>query len=203
MHPKQLPDVPYSPSYDTANGKLQHWPPVAVVAGATTPRLLHIQDRASGRSFLIDTGAEVSLIPASPADNHAANASTHSAPLMAANGTEIKTYGTRRIPLQFGNKHFQGSLIVADVNQAILGAAFLHGNGLLVDLGGQRRVHSATYNTIAAPSMVCQLVPLAVIKTPQINNIYANLLASWPKLTELSFRKERVPHGVELCIDTG
>ena len=189
MHPEQLPDVLYSPSYDTANGKLQCLPPVAMVAGS---RLLHFQDRASGRSFLIDTGAEVSLIPASPADNRAAIASAHSAPLAAANGTEIKSYGTRRIPLQFGNKHFQGSFIVADINQAILGADFLRDNGLLVDLGGQRLVHSATYNNIAAPSMVCQPLPLAVIKTLQVSNIYDNLLASRPKLTELSFRKDRV-----------
>ena len=175
MHPEQLPDVPYSPSYDTANGKLQRRPPVAVVAGATTSRLLHVPEKASGCSFLIDTGAEVSLIPASPADHRAATASAHSAPLVAANGTEIKTYGTRRIPLQFGNKHFQGSFIVADVNQAILGADFLRNNVLLVDLGGQCLVHSATYNTIAAPSMVCQPVPLAVIKTPQVNNVFANL----------------------------
>ena len=118
-------------------------------------------------------------------------------------GQKLKLYGTRRIPLLFGNKHFQGSFIVADVNQAILGADFLRDNGLLVDLGGQRFVHSATYNTIAAHSMVCQQVPLAVIKTSQVNNIYANLLASRPKLTELSFLKDRVPHGVELCIDTG
>ena len=174
-----------------------------MLASATTSRLLNVQDRASGRSFLINTGAEVSLIPASPADYRAATASAHSTPLGAANGTEIETYGTRRIPLQFRNKHFQGSFIVADVNQAILGADFLCDNGLLVDLGGRRLDYSAKYNTIAAPSMVCQPVPLAVIKTPQVNNIYANLLASRPKLTELSFRKDRVPHGVELCIDTG
>ena len=29
------------------------------------------------------------------------------------------------------------------------------------------------------------------------------LLTSRPKLTELTFRKDRIPHGVELCIDTG
>ena len=45
---------------------------VVVVAGATTSILFHIQDRASGCTFLIDTGADISLIPASPADYHAA-----------------------------------------------------------------------------------------------------------------------------------
>lgn len=170
------------------------------MTGATTSRLLHVQDKVSGRSFLIDTGAEVSLVPASPADHRTA---APSAPLVAANGTEIKTYGTRHIPLQFGNKRFKGSVIIADVNQAILGADFLRDNRLLVDLGGQRLVHSVTYTTITAPSVVCQPVPLAVIKPPQANSVYANLLTSRPKLTELSFRKDRVTHGVELHIDTG
>ena len=173
------------------------------MAGATNSRLLHIQDRASGRSFLIDTGAEVSLIPASPADHRGAVSSTHSAPLVAANGTEIRTYGTCCLPLKLGNKCFQGSFIVADVNQAILGANFLRANGLLVDLGGQRLVHSATYATIIAPSIMCLPVPLAMTKPPQVNSIYANFLTSRPKLTELTFCKDRIPHGVELCIDTG
>ena len=203
MHPEQLPNVPCSPSKNTASGKRQCRSPVAVVAGATNSRLLHIQDRASGRSFLIDTGAEVSLIPVSPADNRAALSSTYSAPLVAANGTEIKTYGTRCLPLKFGNKCFQGSFIVVDVNQAIFGADFLRDNRLLVDLGGQRFVHSATYATITAPRIMCLPVPLAVTKPPQVNSVYANLLTSRPKLTELTFRKDRIPHGVEFCIDTG
>ena len=203
MHTEQLPDVPCSPSKNTDSGKCQCRSPVAVVAGAINSRFLHIQDRASGHSFLIDTGAEVSLVPASPADHCAAVSSTHSAPLVAVNGTVIKTYGTHCLPFKFGSKCFQGSFIVADVNQAILGADFLRANGLLVDLGGQRLVHSATYATIIAPSIMCLPVPLAMTKPPQVNSVYANLLTSRPKLTELTFCKDRIPHGVELCIDTG
>ena len=33
--------------------------------------------------------------------------------------------------------------------------------------------------------------------------MYANLLTSRPKLIELTFHKDRIPHGVELCNDTG
>ena len=174
MHPEQLPNVPCSPSKNTASGKCQCRSPVAVVAGATNSRLLHIQDRALGCSFLINTGAEVSFIPASPADHCAAVSSIHSAPLVATNGTEIKTYGTHHLPLKFGNKCFQGSFIVADMSQAILSADFLRDNGLLVDLGGQHLVHSAMYATITAPRIMCLPVPLAVNKPPQVNSVYAN-----------------------------
>ena len=168
-----------------ASGKRQCQSPVVVVAGTTNSRLLHIQDRASGCSFLIDTGAEITLIQVSPADNCAAVSSTHSAPLVAANGTEIKTYSIRRLPLKFGNKCFQGSFIIAGVNQAIFGAHFLCDNGLLVDLQGQSCIHSARYATITAPSIMCLPLPLAMTKPPQVNSINANLLTSRLKLTEL------------------
>ena len=50
---------------------------------------------------------------------------------------------------------------------------------------------------------LCLQVPLAVTKPPQVNSVYANLLTSRPKLTELTFRMDRILHRVKLCIDTG
>ena len=99
---------------------------------------------------------------------------------MAANGTENKTYGTHH-----------------------LGIDFLCDNRLLVDLGGQCLIHSATYADISAPSIVCLSVPLAVTKPVQVNSVYANLLTSKSILIELTFHKDKVPHKVKLCIDTG
>ena len=154
MHSEQLPDGPCSPSENTASGKCQCWSPEAVVADTTTSRLLHIQGWASGYSFLIDTGAEVSLIPASPADHLAAILFTNSAPLVAANGMEIKNYSSG-LPLKFSSKCFQGSFIIADI---------LHDNGLLINLGGEHLVHSAMSANITAPSIMCLPIPLDVTK---------------------------------------
>ena len=86
------------------------------------------------------------------------------------------------------------------MNQAILGADFLHDNGLLVDLGGKRQVHSAMYATITVPSIMCLPVPLAVTKPPQVNSAYTNLLTSRPKFTELNFHKGSIPHGVKFLL---
>ena len=95
MHLEQLPDGPCSPNENSVSRKCQRQLPVTVVAGITNKRLLHIQDRALGHSFFINTCEDLSLIPAAPANHCAAIFSTQSTPLVAANGTVIKTYGTR------------------------------------------------------------------------------------------------------------
>ena len=70
--------------------------------------LLHVTDKISGETFLVDTGAEVSIITPRPGDKEAAVG----AKLTAANGSGITTYGrrTRRIRLQCGG--FSWSFIV-------------------------------------------------------------------------------------------
>ena len=88
------------------------------------------------------------------------------------------------------------------MNQAILGTDLLRDNRLQVNLERQHFIHSATYATISASCILCPPVPLAVTKPPQVKIVYANLLTSKPKITELIYRKDRIPQGVELCIDT-
>ena len=70
----------------------------AVNSVADGSTLLFASDIPSGRSFLIDAGAEVSVTPAGPADRK-----NHNGPaLIAANGTRINTYGTRKINFHIG-----------------------------------------------------------------------------------------------------
>lgn len=86
------------------SGKRFGHPTVAAVAAGHQQNnpLLFVPDRHSGRRFLVDTGAQISVIPASIADK---NSGRSGPSLMAANGTPIRTYGTRSIPLTF-NAHF-------------------------------------------------------------------------------------------------
>ena len=58
-------------------------------------------DRRTGRSYLVDTGADVSVFPASLIDKRTRQKTD---PLVAANGSTINTYGQRTIPLQLGGK---------------------------------------------------------------------------------------------------
>lgn len=67
---------------------------------------LTISDRQTGRHYLIDTGADVSVLPRP--QSIAAGANCKPDPkepipnLYAANGTRVKTYGSARISLNIG-----------------------------------------------------------------------------------------------------
>ena len=107
------------------SGKRHRQPQLAAVAGQSRhsqDRLLYATDRNSGRAFLVDTGAEVSVFPATP-DQRWLHKPTGT--LSAANGSDIPSYGTRNIPLQFGNRRFEWQFILAKVSQPLLGADFL------------------------------------------------------------------------------
>lgn len=66
------------------------------VAGLIPSRLFFVTDRTTGLRFLVDTGAEVSVIPPSSADRkHRQDSLT----LQAVNNTPIATYGTRSLIL--------------------------------------------------------------------------------------------------------
>lgn len=111
--------------------------------------LLFIQDSLSGSRFLCDTGAQKSIVPASTLDILANGVGP---PLEAANGSPIRTYGTRHIELCFGGQRFTWDFITAKVAVPLLGADFLCAYGLLVDVKNRRLVDATTFS-----SYVCTL----------------------------------------------
>ena len=101
-------------------------------AGPSQPisLLLHVKDVTSGVQFLIDTGAEVSIVPPTGKDRSRPTRMN----LVAANGSRIKSYGTRQKALKIDNCQYTWRFHLADVHQSILGADFLQAHGFLVDL---------------------------------------------------------------------
>ncbi|GBO23479.1 hypothetical protein AVEN_28399-1 [Araneus ventricosus] len=91
-----------------------------------------LADRISKLRFLVDTGAEVSVLPkyyAPKAD------SSNDLLLLAANGTKISTFGRKRLTLEWNlRRTFTWSFIIANVNQPIIGVDFLKHFNLLVDV---------------------------------------------------------------------
>ena len=83
--------------------------------------LLFVWDKVSGERFLVDTGAEVSVFPASGLITCTKHPGTS---LVAANGSTIKTYGTRTIPLCFTTKQYKWDFIIVEVSRPLLGANF-------------------------------------------------------------------------------
>ncbi|GBN81655.1 Transposon Ty3-G Gag-Pol polyprotein [Araneus ventricosus] len=103
----------------------------ADVKGQNNCRLV-IHDRPSGLNFLVDTGADISVVPPSSAERCKPKSLLN---LLAANGTKINTYGTRNLSLNIGLRRiFPWSFIITDVSRPILGADFLRHYGIIIDL---------------------------------------------------------------------
>ena len=82
---------------------------------------LFVTDSISKRCFLVDTGAQVSVTPASKLDK---KTKSRGPPLQAANGSTITTYGTRVVCFRFGQRNFQARLIAAYVSRRSLALNF-------------------------------------------------------------------------------
>lgn len=93
---------------------------------------LFLRDPTTNMTFLVDSGADVTVIP--PTSTTDLNNGT-SFPIYAANSTLIQTYGTRLCKFDFNlRKNFTWRVIVAKVATPILGADFIKHYGLIVDL---------------------------------------------------------------------
>lgn len=92
--------------------------------------------------FLIDTGADISVLPASPNDRQKSKSVFD---LVAANGSPINTYGKKCIHVSFGlRRNFPWLFTIADVSRPIIGSDFLSHYNLLVDIRGRVLVDKAT-----------------------------------------------------------
>ena len=152
------------------------------VAGLTTCRLLHVTDHTNKLSFLVDTGAEVSVIPASRADRkHQQDFS-----LSAVNNTSIATFGKRSLSLNLGlRRTFRWIFVVADVQKLIIGADFLHHFGLLVDLTQQRLIDTRTQLNIRCLTATHESSPSPKLTCNIDRNEFELLLAEFPEITRV------------------
>ncbi|KER20162.1 hypothetical protein T265_11227 [Opisthorchis viverrini] len=130
------------------------------------------------KRFLVDTAAEVSVLPSSSKERH----STTALALCAANGSRILTYGNRSMTPNLGlRRTFRWVLLIADVQTAILGADFPTHFGLLVDVKGRRLVDQAT-NLSVAGIQCCSKPPAIKVLTPDLAGPYAALIKEYKYL---------------------
>lgn len=125
-----------------AVGKLETASSSTANEAANGTRRLFVTDFKTTDRYLIDTGADVSIFPAS-ARRKAKQPSSYS--LYAANGTPIRTYGSEVKSLNLGlRRQFNWEFLIADVTRPIIGADFLAAFGLMVDLKNKRLIDQNT-----------------------------------------------------------
>lgn len=133
---------------------------------------LYVNDRNSTRNFLVDTGADVSIIGAN--DKQRQHLAKSNYQLFAANGSIIETYGEVRLRLDFLlRRQFDWIFIVADTTNNILGADFLSHYELLIDLANAKLI-DATTNLSTKGVISVETTP--TIKLIDPSNKYASLL---------------------------
>ncbi len=163
-------------------------------------RALYIRDPLSKYKFLVDTGAGLSILPRS---NDFSRPKPSSLQLFAANGATIHTYGEKSITLSLGLRRiFKWIFIIADVQQPILGADFLHHFGLIVDLRAKCLRDQKT--DISISGVLTKIVPNSIsfinslVNTKSDNNIckYEKLLHQFPQLLKSDYSETSVKHNV-------
>lgn len=87
----------------------------------TTSSHVHVNDVNTGQTFLLHTGADISVIPYDQSSRPSSNAR-----LITFNGMPLKTYGPKILNVDFGlSRTLTWTFEMADVQRLIIGADFL------------------------------------------------------------------------------
>ena len=175
-----------------ATGKLSGQSLMATgVSGLSQSRLFYIHDQSSSLHFLIDTGAEVSIIPPSFSDRRNPQGLT----LHAANNTSIHTYGTRTLSLDLGLHHvFRWIFLIADVKMPIIGSDFLSHHGLIVDVNKKQLLDNTTnlqVNVLFSREAKLSLTPL-----PNSSNPFTSIVSQYPTILQPTNYHQSIKHSV-------
>ena len=155
-------------------------------------------DHESGKHYLVDTGADGSILPPSDYDRKHA---TRGEPLTAANGSNIPTFGQRTTTLRLGSRVFRWNFVVADVKRPILGADFLAEFNLLIDVHHRRLVDATTYESINAEFALLDVLRVFHIR-PRPTSEHDKVIDEFPLLLTPNYSPKPPKHGVEYFIPT-
>lgn len=157
---------------------------------STTSRLF-IKDNQNKLNFLIDSGADLSVLPYKIFNTFKKDSNFN---LSAANGSIINTFGTKLLEVDLGlRRKFKHNFILAEVNRPIIGADFLATFGLLVDLKKKRLIDSQTSLSINAIAITADTpTPLHY----SVDNGYGNILKKFPSLLSTPNYNHPVKHNV-------
>ena len=154
-------------------GKLERQHVEATNVLSNVSRRLFLKERRSNTHFLIDSGSDVSIIPASKILKKL----NPICKLTAANSSSINVYKQQVITLDFNlRRNFTHTFLVGDVDRQIIGADFLYEHGLVPDLRNKCLIDVTTNMSSKGAVKPAQVHSL---KHPEIitNTPYQRLLA--------------------------
>ncbi len=171
------------------------------MAGRNNSRLFFVSDVTTGLKFLVDTGAEISVIPPSQFER---NNPPNSFQLQAVNNSPIPTFGKRSLSLNIGLRRQLGWIfVIASVKNPILCADFLQHFNLSVDMGRMRLTDNTTRLKIQgivsnekSPSPT--LLPVSATCTTQ----YTDIINDYPGITQPKDLPQIIKHDITHHIET-
>ncbi|CAE1294852.1 unnamed protein product [Acanthosepion pharaonis] len=185
------------------SGKRTRWHPVETLDARylKTNRLFFIHDRASGLKFLIDTGAQISVLLFKNCSKQTLFKHT-SFKLQASNGTPITTYGERTLTLDIGlRREFTWTFTIADVAMPIIGADFLNHYKLSVELASQTLTDTSTNLQRCGFISKYSTIGLATV-IPTANGYDEIIIRQYQSLLSPSTHNEPVKHHATHSIKT-
>ena len=184
--------MPYEESDLQGTGKRKGGSLIA--ATGTSSGTISIKDTISGKLFLVDSGADECVFPAGQADLSLPRL----VDLVAANGSNIKTFGKRRIRVAFSGGHsLVHSFWIATVNRPILGADFFRDHKLVIDVANHVLISSSGAHLPAVPTSRPSVFGLRLpTRAP-----FESILEEFPDLLTQNFQGD-VRHKVRHHIPT-
>ncbi|UYV70328.1 hypothetical protein LAZ67_7002533 [Cordylochernes scorpioides] len=152
--------------------------------------------KKTGMRFLVDSGADISLIPY----EGKLGTTLNDFKLYAANGTEISTYGTQILSLDLGlRRQFQWPFVIAKTNRGILGADFRNNFKLILDINRRQLIDGITNLTIKGD--ICSISEETFSSYRTTSN-FSKLLANYPDITRPNVGIMKANHDVKHFIIT-
>lgn len=147
---------------------------------------LFIRDPETGTNYLIDTGADWSVLP--PTANDLNTSKPNTSLLSAVNGTPINMYGKKRAKVNLKlRRDFEWTFRIADVTTPIIGADFLFHYKLMVDIANRRLVDTTT--SLHTIGKLKNADKCSILGTNNSQNKYELLLNSYKEILILAENK--------------
>ena len=156
--------------------------------------LLHLKDKHTGLTFLVDTGASCSILP------HRSTAPATGPHLIIADGQPIPAWGTHKQTLKFGSFHFTFPFVLATVAFPILGNDFLAAHHLLIDPAQPAVIHRPSGHLLPLSPPISP--PSFLLSLSDLPSSLQTLLHSFPTVFSSDLQNLSPHHGVQHHIHT-